>query len=207
MNYKKAYKFLNNNISDNFSITRVLSMYNRETRELISKLKNKTEIKNNICDIDSNQIEEIVLNLKNLDVFIKKNLYKQVSNCTKRYKIIYIIIEFDDQRHINILLIDNKKKRIERFDTVCQYIKVMEKITNVILKKLKINYKIIHPKKFIFSAKRKDCGLCVPLSLLFIFLKIVYDLNLDDIIRLLSSYNNKELFSISTWFINYLKSV
>jgi hypothetical protein len=219
MNYKKAYKFLNNSIIDDFSITRVLSMYSNETLELISKLKNKLEIRDYICDINNNEIEKIEIELelkfKKLDVFIKKDLYNQVLNCTKRYKIIYIIIENDDKRHINILLIDNEKKRIERFDTIGQYVKIMEKITEVIVKKLKLNYEIIHPNKYIFSSiglawpmeNRKDCGLCVPLSLLFIYLKIKYDLSLCDIIRLLSSYNNKKLFSISTWFINYLKSV
>ena len=106
------------------------------------------------------------------------------------------LIEYDDKRHINMLLIDNKKKEIERFDTVGQYVKIMEKITKIIINKLKIDYKIIHPKKYIFSEDRTDCGLCVPLSLLFVYIKVKYDLNLDEIISLISSYNNKNLFSI-----------
>lgn len=204
MNYKKAKKFLQNNIYKDYEITRALGMFDRETRDLLLKLKNNDKLKDDICDNHINEVEEIKLNLSDLNVYIKKDLYSQVKNCKKRFKIIYVLIELFDKRHINILLIDNKKKIVERFDTFDEFSKRKEKVMKVILDKLKIEYKFINPKKYIFSKNRKDCGLCVPLSYLYIYLKIYYDMELDQIIKLLSDFSDRNLFSIANWFINYL---
>ena len=117
-----------------------------------------------------------------------------------------VIIEDNNRRHFNICLIDNKKQIIERFDTIKERTKIMEKVTYLIKKKIKIDYKIINQNKFIFNENRNDCGLCVPLSLIYIYIRIKYNLDLNNIIKLLSSFNNKDLFRISNWFISYLNS-
>lgn len=205
MNYNKAKKFLKSNISEDHKIDRVLGMLDQEARDLLLKLKNNKNIQGKICNTyDDIEIEEIKINLTELDVYYSKKLYEQLNKCKKRYKIIYVIIKFTKGRHINILLVDNKKKTVERFDTFDELTKNKEKIIKVILNKLNIKYKFINPTNYIFSSKRKDCGLCVPLSFLYIYLKIYYDLKLDEVINLLSGLTNLNLFSISSWFVNYL---
>lgn len=204
MNYKKAERFLKSKLSDDFEITRMLGMYDKETRDLLYKLKNSTDIKYLICDNNSITVEEIKVNLLSLNVFIRKELYSEVKDCKKRFKIIYLIMEIYDKRHINILLVDNKNKSVERFDTFDEFTKRKEKVIETIIKKLNLDYKIINPKKYIFSKKRKDCGLCVPLSYLYAYIKMLYKLNLNEVINLLSNMTDKELFNISNWFINYL---
>ena len=110
----------------------------------------------------------------------------------------------DNNRHINILLINFKDRIVERFDTIDQYQDVLYKITKLVTNKLDLNFKIVTPKKFIFNNSRADCGLCVPLSYLYIYLRIKFNIKLEEVIKLISSYNNENLFSISSEFVNYL---
>ena len=209
MNYKKAGNFLNSNIKEDFDITKVVFFNDDMVKNLINELKIKKEITSKICDAKNSYNEKILLDLYNLDVNYNKKLINEISDCKKRYKIIYILIEskLNNVKHINILLIDNKKKIVERFDTIGDSMKKINKITQLLINRLKLNYKIKFPSKFIFNETRRDCRICVPLSLLYIYIRIRYDLNLDDVIKLFTNYNNKELFSISIWFIEYLNNV
>ena len=206
MNYKNAQTFLNSKITDDFDIEVIRCFSENIVKVLICELKNKKEIKGKICDTLSNHNEEIKYDIHNKNViYKKKNLLKELSSCKKRYKILNVIINLR-VGHINVLLIDNKKKSIERFDTKDENANKLSKFTEILLKDLNLsNYNFINPSSYIFNFERRDCIICVPLSLLYLYLRIRYELMLDDIIRLLKSYSNKELINISIWFINYLK--
>lgn len=206
MNYKNAQTFLNSKITDDFDIEVIRFFPENIIKELIWELKNKKEIKGKICDTLSNHNEEIKYDIyKKKNIIYKKiNLLKELSSCKKRYKILNVLI--NGAGHINVLLIDNKKKSIERFDTKDENANKLSKFTEILLKHLNLsNYNFINPSSYIFNFERRYCAICVPLSLLYLYLRIRYELMLDDIIRLFKSYSNKELINISIWFINYLK--
>ena len=205
MSFNKALNFLKMSIIDISEEITNISLYNKDLNKLYLSLKNKKEIKKSICDINGYYNEEILIKMETLDVYINNGLLKEIKDCTKRFKIIFVIIEMQETRHINILVIDKKNKVIERYDTNNQKKKIINKITSKILDKLELsNYKYRDPKNEIFNINRPDCSLCVPLSLLYVFLKIKYSLDLDEVNKIYSKFSNKDLFRISNWFINYL---
>ena len=211
MAYISAKKFIEGVLKKQSETITQISLYNEETQKLITNLKNNINIKDQVCFKDNTYHEEIILDIKDRDniniELSKKELRKQIQNCKNRYKIIYIIIIYKNFRHLNIMLIDNKRKTIEKFDTNDELMSIKNsiKLFEVIIEDIELlHYKFIDQKKFLFSSSRKDCNLCVPLSLLFVYLRIIYKLDLDEIIGLLSEFSNKDLFRISNWFINYL---
>lgn len=211
MAYIKAKKFINDILNEQSNIITQISLYNDETHRLINNLKNKKDISEKICSKNNYYHEEIIINIKNrnrIDIDIsKKELPVEIKDCKLRYKLLYIIIIYNNFRHFNAMLIDKKNKTIEKFDTNNELMSIKSsiKIFRAIIKTIGLShYKFIEQNKFLFSESRKDCNLCVPLSLLFIYLRIKYELKMDDIISLLSEFNNKDLFRISNWFINYL---
>ena len=211
MAYISAKKFIEGVLKKQSETITQISLYNKETQKLITNLKNNINIKDQVCFKDNTYHEEIILDIKDRDniniELSKKELRKQIQNCKNRYKIIYIIIIYKNFRHLNIMLIDNKRKTIEKFDTNDELMSIKNsiKLFEVIIEDIELlHYKFIDQKKFLFSSSRKDCNLCVPLSLLFVYLRIIYKLDLDEIIGLLSEFSNKDLFRISNWFINYL---
>ena len=212
MSYFKAKKFIESILEKQSNVISQISLYNKDTQDLINNLKNNKKIKGKICSKDNYYNEEIILDIKNrsqIDIKLSKvSLPSEVKKCRLRYKIIYIIIIYNNFRHLNIMIIDNQNKTIEKFDTNDELMSVKNsiKLFEAIIKQIGLShYKFIDQNKFLFSSSRTDCNLCVPLSLLFIYIRIVYELKLDQIIDLLSEFNNKDLFRISNWFINYLK--
>ena len=211
MAYEKAKKFIKKKLINQSSLIKEISLYTNETRTLINNLKNDKKISNKICNKENYHNEEIIIDMKNknnININLSKiELPREIKECKLRYKIIYIIIVNSNFRHLNVMLIDNLKKTIEKFDTndYLMSIRNSSKMFTLINDKIGLsNYKFIEQKKFLFSSTRQDCNLCVPLSLLYIYLRIIYELKLDDIISLFSELNNKDLFRISNWFINYL---
>lgn len=211
MAYKRAKQFINKMLETQSNTISQISLYNNETHNLINNLKNNPNIKDLICTKENYYNEEIIfdiLNKHHIDIKLsKEDLPNEVKNCKLRYKIIYFIIIYKNFRHLNIAVIDNKKKTIEKFDTNNELMSVKnsKKLFTMVNNAIGLeNYKFIDQKNFLFSSERKDCNLCVPLSLLFVYLRIYYELDLESVIKLLSEYNNKDLFRISNWFINYL---
>ena len=212
MNYIRAKKFIKDRLKTHNNFISHISLYSKDLNNLINKLKNNDKIKDKICSKDNYIYEQIIIDIKNpkIDVKVKrKELTLQIKQCKLRYKIIYVIIIYKNFRHLNILLIDNKNKIVEKFDTndslmsIQNYKKIYEMTLNWIGLS---HYKFIDQTKFIFSSsERADCNLCVPLSLLFVFISILFEVKLDEYIDLMSEFNNKDLFRISNWFINYLK--
>ena len=211
MAYEKAKFFINEMLQNQSNTISHISLYNNETHELINNLKNNPNIKNKICTKENYYNEEIIFDIiskHNINIKLSKvDLPKEIKNCKMRYKIIYIIIIYKNFRHLNIMVIDNKKKTIEKFDTNDELmsIKNSKKLFTIVNNKIGLeNYKFIEQTEYLFSSDRKDCNLCVPLSLLFVYIRIYYELELDSIIKLFSEFSNKDLFRISNWFINYL---
>ena len=186
MSITKAKNFLNDILlefdNDNF----LFYMYENDLKNFLISFKNLSEIEN-VCD--KRVLPEILTVIRyendNFDFLVQSKLKNEINNCKLRYKFLFIhitnYISNKKYEHFNLLTIDYKKKLIERFDTrdekkyFGKY--AMDKLLKKIFKSFNFNFKIKHPTNFISekeNSEELDLGLCVPLSLLYGYLKVIF---------------------------------
>lgn len=216
MSITKAKKFLNDILLE-FDDDTLLFNKKKNILNFLISFKNLSEIEN-VCD--KRVLPEILTIIRyendNFDFLVQSKLKNEINNCKLRYKFLFIhitnYISNKKYEHFNLLTIDYKKKLIERFDTrdekkyFGKY--AMDKLLKKIFKSFNLNFKIKHPTNFISekeNSEELDLGLCVPLSLLYGYLKVIFSLNLEEVIKLLKTFSDKDLFRISNWFLSYLK--
>ena len=219
MSINKANIFLNDILLEFENDILIFNINQNNLKNFLISYKNLPEIEN-VCDkrIFPEILKVIRFDIDNYDFLVESKLKNEINDCKLRYKFLFIhIITYISNKkyeHFNLITIDYKKKVIERFDTrnekryFGKY--VMDKFLKKLFESFNLNFKIKikHPKKFISEkegSKELDLGLCVPLSLLYGYLKVKYSLNLEEIIKLLKTYSDKDLFRISNWFLSKLK--
>lgn len=217
MSINKAKFFLNDILLEFDNDILLFNINQNNLKNFLISYKNLPEIEN-VCDkIIFPEILKIVqYDIDKFDFIVQSKLKSEINNCESRYKFLFIhitnYIQNNVYEHFNLVIIDYKKKEIERFDTRNErkyYGKyVMDKFLKKLFDSFNLSFKIKHPKKFISEkedSKELDLGLCVPLSLLYGYLKIIYSLKLEEVNKLLMSYSDKDLFRISNWFLSKLK--
>ena len=229
MSINKAKFFLNDILLESESNILIFEKIDQNNlKKFLISFKNLPEIEN-LCDKSKSKLMEekleifpeilkiIRFDINKFDFLVESKLKNEINDCKLRYKFLFIhIITYISNKkyeHFNLITIDNKKKVIERFDTrderryFGKY--VMEKFFKLFFEKVNLNFKIKHPKNFISekeNSKELDLKLCVPLSLLYGYLKVKYSLNLEEVVKLLKTYSDKDLFRISNWFLSKLKT-
>lgn len=213
MSITKAKNFLNDILLEFDNDNLLFNMYENNFKNFLISFKNLSEFEN-VCD--KRVLPEIlkIIRYENdkFDFILQSKLKNEINNCKLRFKFLFIhittYVSNKKYEHFNLLVIDYKKKLIERFDTRNEkgYFKkyAMDKLLKNMFKSYNFNFKIVHPSEFI-SEKGQDLGLCVPLSLLYGYLKIKFSLSLNETIKLMKTFSDKDLFRISKWFLSYLK--
>lgn len=213
----KAIFFLNDILLENDNDMLLFNIDQNNLKNFLISFKNLPEI-DNVCD--KRILPEIlkIIRFENdkFDFLVQSKLKNEINDCKLRYKFLFIhitnYISNKKYEHFNLLTIDYKKRIIERFDTrderkyFGKY--AMDKLLKNMFTSFNLDFKIVNPKKFISEkdgSKELDLGLCVPISLLYGYLKVKYSLNLEEVIKLLKNYSDKDLFRISNWFLGKLK--
>ena len=186
MNHKK---FLNKLLQDEVSIEEIIAINEDKLKLFYNKLKSKL---NNICDKYDSFNELLLFNMTKLDIK-KPDNFKSNIKCNQRYKILYMIISLGNEKHLNIFVIDHKKKVVERFDTQNQNKQIMEKATKALIQNLGFKYKIKNQTKFIFETTTNICALCVPLSLIYVYMKITFETSNNKLSSQLKKLKHEEL--------------
>ena len=140
----------------------------------------------NLCFKFSSYNILIIREKNNLIKFDKQVIKEQINNC--RFSTFILAAYLNNFNHVAALIIDNKKKEAILFDNTNN--KFIKKTANFFLSSINLNYKI-QKSKFLNDkiVKKIDmCSICVPLSLLFIYVHLMFETKLDDFLNFL--YNN-----------------
>ena len=207
MNYKKIKKeLLKNKVNDSELLTNVsVPIYEKNIFNYFKKINDLKEINKKFICLNHNDYNLLKLTYKGLKLITPKYFLDEFKNSKKQYFVLaFLIIELGTINHLNTVILDKKNKTIERFDIKKNSYKILDKILKVFLNVFELHdYNIITTDKFI-SDKIKVDNICVPISLLYIYLKMKYNLNLIQINTLLQLFNNKELFQVSDFILKKL---
>ena len=105
-------------------------------------------------------------------------------------------------QHVASLIIDNKEKICVLFDN-SKSDKTIS-FSKSILTTLGLNYKLIYSNTY--NKKLDKCDICVPLSYLFIYVYIKYNVKLDTYIKFINNQRMEDNTHLMYKFIKYLKT-
>ena len=134
------------------------------------------------------------------EVKIDKDVIKsKLGSC--RY--IYLILAITWKcgcNHALSLIIDNKEKKCILFDNAKTDTTIS--VSKIILTRLDLNYKLIYSNAY--DKKLDKCGVCLPLSYLFIYVYIKYNVKLDTFIKFINNQRIEDNTHLMYKFIKYL---
>jgi hypothetical protein len=183
---------------------------------------------NDICLFQSKYASDyfIEIDFFNFKYNIPQKILGSIQNCNdnNRFYILPLKLIFNyTDAHSNIIIIDNKKERIEFFEPHGDYFKgfdipydietYIKKIIDIIFLKKKEKYNFINVQKNCplgLQSKQSiinpQSGYCLAWSLLFINIKLInLNLDSDDIIKYFYSFSSNDLNTYIKRFIGFLE--
>lgn len=191
---KKIEKIKNIDIGRKFNLD--------DIKELKFNLDNK--INSKIC-FKNVSYNIIIINEEYNTIKFDEDIIKE--NIKKCDFVFFILVGFlKDEYHVASLIIDNKVKKVILFDNKNNnYIKNTSKF---FMNKINIDYKFISIK--LINKNNYDklifCEICVPISLLFIYVYINYNVSLDDFIKFLLKNTIRYKTELMYKFIKFLEN-